>query len=57
MSRSEHDCGRDVWTGWWPGQVDCERLGWMIGPGLPDLNRLYTEATWDAERCAWVTTT
>lgn len=54
---ADHDCGRDVWTGWWPGQVDCERLGWMLGPGLPDLNRLYTEATWDAQRCAWVTTT
>ena len=50
----EHDCGRDVWTGWWPGLLDCEQLGWMIGPGLPDLNRLYTEATWDPARCAWV---
>jgi hypothetical protein len=48
-----HDCGHDVWSGRWPGQLDCERLGWMIGPGLPDLNRLYVEATWDAERCAW----
>jgi hypothetical protein len=26
----------------------------MLGPGLPDLNRLYTDATWDAERCAWM---
>jgi hypothetical protein len=48
------DCGHDVWTGWWPGQIDCEQLGWMIGPGLPDLNRLYTEAVWDRERCHWV---
>lgn len=53
----ERDCGRDVWTGWWPGLLDCEQLGWMIGPGLPDLNRLYTEATWNAERCAWVKST
>jgi hypothetical protein len=26
----------------------------MLGPGFPDLNRLYAEATWDPERCAWV---
>lgn len=54
MCDLDHDCGRDVWTGWWPGLVDCEQLGWMIGPGLPDLNRLYTEATWDPARCLWV---
>lgn len=22
-----HDCGRDVWTGEWPGIEDCRRLG------------------------------
>lgn len=54
MCDLDHDCGQDVWIGWWPGQLDCERLGWMLGPGFPDLNRLYTEATWDAERCLWV---
>lgn len=54
MCDLDHDCGRDVWTGWWPGLVDCERLGWMLGPGFPDLNRLYTETTWDPARCAWV---
>lgn len=54
MCELDHDCSRDVWTGRWPGQLDCERLGWMIGPGFPDLNRLYTEGEWDAERCAWV---
>jgi hypothetical protein len=26
----------------------------MLGPGLPDLNRLYTEATWDPAQHAWV---
>ena len=47
-------CSRDVWTGRWPGEVDCVTFGWMIGPGLPDLNRLYTEAIWDADRRGWV---
>lgn len=54
MCDLDHDCGADVWTGWWPGLLECERLGWMLGPGFPDLNRLYTEARWDAERRAWV---
>ncbi|WP_436499544.1 hypothetical protein [Actinokineospora sp. HUAS TT18] len=51
---TDHDCGREVWTGWWPGLLDCERLGWMHGPGSPDLRRLYTEATWDIDQHAWV---
>ncbi|KAA2253296.1 hypothetical protein F0L68_33330 [Solihabitans fulvus] len=51
---ANHDCGGDVWSGWWPGEVDCQRLGWMIGPGLPDLNRLYTEAVWDSQKRQWV---
>jgi hypothetical protein len=50
----DHDCGRDIWTGFRPGQLDCERLGFMQGNGFPDLNRLYVEATWDRERLAWV---
>lgn len=29
-----HNCGKDTWSGRWPGETDCERLGWMIGPGL-----------------------
>lgn len=48
MCDLDHDCGRDVWTGRWPGHTDCERLGWMIGPGFPDLNCLYTQAVWDS---------
>ncbi|PPK63381.1 hypothetical protein V5P93_002350 [Actinokineospora auranticolor] len=53
--REDHaDCGRDVWTGWSPGYLDCLRLGWMLGPGLPDTYRLLTEAVWDPTRCAWV---
>jgi hypothetical protein len=51
---ADHDCGLDVWSGWWPGDLDCQYLGWMLGPGMPDLNRLYTEGVWDPERCLWV---
>jgi hypothetical protein len=52
--RRGHDCGRDLWTGWWPGELDCERLGWFDKYGYHDLNRLYIEAVWDPERCMWV---
>ncbi|WP_309114704.1 hypothetical protein [Saccharothrix sp.] len=45
--------GQDTWTGWWPGHLDCERLGWMIGPGLPDLARLLTQAVWDPQDHIW----
>ncbi|PWK84491.1 hypothetical protein C8D88_108106 [Lentzea atacamensis] len=48
-----HNCGKDIWSGRWPGETDCERLGWMIGPGLPDLNRLFTTATWNPVTQQW----
>ncbi len=54
MCDLNHDCGRDTWTGWWPGHVDCQRYGWMIAPGLPDLNRLAQEAAWDPVAHHWV---
>ena len=50
----DHDCGIDVWTGRWPGDADCERLGFMIAPGLPDLCRLHLEAAWDPASRQWV---
>ncbi|MEV6712707.1 hypothetical protein AB0M48_11765 [Lentzea sp. NPDC051208] len=49
----KHNCGKDTWSGRWPGQTDCERLGWMIGPGLADLNRLLTEAMWNPTTQQW----
>ncbi len=53
MCDLDHDCGRDAWTGWSPGHQDCERLGWMIGPGFPDMLRLYTHGVWDAQNHRW----
>lgn len=26
----DHDCGREVWTGEWPGDADAAALGWFI---------------------------
>lgn len=63
----EHDCGRDVWTGVWPGDLDAIALGlfcywgppWIeCGPdhpeARPDLNRLATVGRWDRESMSWV---
>jgi hypothetical protein len=56
----DHDCGRYVFTGWWPGVRECREFGWYIDnvPGFDgpteDLNRLaiaaaYGEIRWDRE--------
>ncbi|MDX3663678.1 hypothetical protein PV646_40895 [Streptomyces sp. ID05-26A] len=50
----DHNCVIDAWTGRWPGDADCERLGFMIAPGLPDLLRLHLEATWDPASRQWI---
>jgi hypothetical protein len=59
LDRSGHPstcpCPRDVWDGRYPGAVECTAFDWLIPPGLPDRNRLYTEAEWDVDQRLWVT--
>lgn len=61
-------CAPDVWTGEWPGEEDCRRLGfWCTDPqfppmrpcapdhpgAFPDLNRLVPECEWDPVMQRW----
>jgi hypothetical protein len=43
---------RQVWTGKWPGEEDCERLNFFVNgdPDFPE-NRLFTDCVWDATTC------
>jgi hypothetical protein len=41
-----HDCGRDVWTGVWPGVTEAQQYG-------VDLNTLVTEGSWDPASARW----
>jgi hypothetical protein len=49
------DPRREVWTGKWPGEADCQRLGFYVNgdPDFPDLNRLFTDCVWDADTQRW----
>lgn len=49
------DPRRQAWDGRWPGEADCERLGFFVGgdSSFPDLNRLFTECDWNPERQRW----
>jgi hypothetical protein len=39
------DPRQQAWNGKWPGEEDCERLGFYINgdPDFPDLNRLFND--------------
>lgn len=61
----DHDCGHDLWFGFWPGIEDCRRLNlWCVGPpwtpcdpgtegATEDLNRLPVEGVWNPEAFRW----
>ena len=50
-----NDARRQAWNGKWPGEEDCERLGFFVNgdADFPDLNRLFTDCVWDADTQRW----
>jgi len=65
------DDDRIPWMGHWPGDRECEHLGWFCKQdpvkggwtpccaddpdGIPDINRLRTEAKWDRWQQEFIT--
>ena len=49
------DPRREPWTGKWPGEADCERLGFFVNGdrSLPDINRLFAECIWNVDLQRW----
>ena len=49
------DPRRQAWDGKWPGEADCERLGFFVNGdrSLPDINRLFAECVWNPDRQRW----
>lgn len=69
LEDDDHDCGEDIWTGTWPGVLECREYGfWCTDPRHPpmrpcppdtpgaseDLNRLFRECHWDRQQQKWV---
>jgi hypothetical protein len=50
-----NDARRQTWNGKWPGEDDCERLGFYVNgdPDFADLNLLFTDCVWDADAQRW----
>jgi hypothetical protein len=68
MWGTDHDCGQDVWTGYWPGILECQKFGFWCywGPtygesGFVRCDKDHPDAMEDLNRlliaCDWNPTT